>query len=252
MTAKQIQQLLPESRSIAVHELLDSLELADLAPPERPYLVTNFALTVDGRATIGGRSGPIGTENDTEMLVELRACADAVMIGAGTMRVERYGRMVPSAERRERRERRGLKPDPLAVIISGRLDLPWDAELFASGDGEVLLITSSTNDPPPTATPVRVLRHSGIVDLPSALAHMRRELGVRSVLCEGGPHLHGQLLAAELVDELFITTAAKLAGGEGPRLAQGLPERVRGLELRWLLLDGGGGELFARYRVKDR
>ena len=246
--AKAIQRLLPEATATTIPEQLDTLELAGLAPPERPYLVTNFALTVDGRATISGRSGSIGTDTDTEMLMELRACVDAVLIGGGTMRVERYGRMVPGVEQRDRREQRGLSRDPLAVLVSGSLDLPWEAELFAGGAGEILLVTSSGDDPPPTATPVRILRHSGSVDLASALAHMRRELGVRSVLCEGGPSLHGQLLASDLVDELFVTTAAKIAGGEGPTLAQGLHERVRNLELAWLLADGD--ELFSRYRLR--
>jgi riboflavin-specific deaminase-like protein len=243
----ELQRLLPEPGAVLLHELADSLELPSLAPPERPYTVTNFAVSVDGSATIAGRSGAIGTDSDTEMLMELRACVDAVMIGAGTMRVERYGPMVPSAERRERRERRGLEADPLAVIVSNRLDLPWDADLFSSGQGEVLLVTASELEPPATKTKVSVLRHAGSVDLPGAMAYLRRERGVRALLCEGGPHLHGQLVAAELVDELFVTLGPKLAGGDGPRMVDGISERVRNLELVWLLADGA--ELFARYRV---
>lgn len=241
-------RLLPEPGPTSVVEQLDALDLPGLAPPERPYVVSNFALTVDGRATISGRSGPIGGEADTEMLMELRSCADAVMIGAGTMRTERYGRMVPSAERRERRERRGLAHDPLAILVSGTLDLPWEAELFGSGRGEVLIVTSSEREPPETATPVQLLRHPGRVDLAAALAHMRRDLGIRAVLFEGGPRLHGAMLAADLVDELFVTLAPKLGGGGGLRLVEGMPERVRDLELAWLLADGG--ELFARYRLR--
>ncbi len=209
--------------------------------------MTNFAVTVDGRATISGRSGPIGTESDTEVLMELRSSVDAVMIGAGTMRTERYGRMVPSEERRARRERRGLAHDPLAVIVTGTMDLPWEAELFTGGKGEVLFVTSSEDDPPPTATKTSVLRHASQVDLPGALAYLRRERGVRALLCEGGPRLHGQLVAAELVDELFVTLGAKLAGGDGPRMVEGVHERVRRLELEWLLADES--QLFARYRV---
>ena len=95
----------------------------------------NFAATVDGRATIGGVSGPIGSDTDTAMLVGLRTRFDAVMIGAGTMRAERYGRLVADPEKRERREQLGLPPEPLMVIVSGRLDLPWDAPLFTDGGG---------------------------------------------------------------------------------------------------------------------
>lgn len=241
-------RLLPDPGPTSVVAQLDGLDLASLAPPERPYVVTNFALTVDGRSTIGGRAGPIGTATDTDMLMELRASVDAVMIGAGTMRVERYGRMVPSAERRERRERRGLSHDPLAVLVSGTLDLPWETELFASGHGRVLIVTSSERTPPPIRTPATVLNHSGRVNMAGALAYMRRELGVRTLLFEGGPRLHGEMLASDLVDELFVTFAPKLAGGGGLRLVEGMPERVRGMELVWLLQEEG--ELFARYRLR--
>ena len=242
-----MQRLLPDPGPTSPAEQVDTLDLAALAPPERPYVVSNFAVTVDGRATISGRSGPIGSATDTAMLMELRACTDAVMIGAGTMRAERYGRMVPDAEHRERRERRGLSRDPLAVIVSGTLDLPWEADLFSSGKGKVLIVTSSDRDPPPTETPTSVLRHPGRVDMSGALAHMRRELGVRALLFEGGPRLHGEMLASELVDELFVTVAPKMAGGGGLRMVEGMPERVRRLEPAWLL--AADGELFARYRL---
>lgn len=242
-----MRRLLPDPGPASAAEQVDALDLPALAPQERPYVVSNFALTVDGRATISGRSGPIGSGADTEMLMELRAGVDAVMIGAGTMRAERYGRLVPSAERRERRERRGLSHDPLAILVSGTLDLPWDAELFACGQGRVLIVTSSERRPPPTATPTSVLNHPGRVDMAGALAHMRRELGVRAVLLEGGPRLHGEMLAGELVDELFVTWSPKIAGGGGLRMVEGMPERVRGAKLAWLLAEED--ELFARYRL---
>ena len=98
-------------------------------------MITNFALTLDGHATISGRSGAIGSDADTAMLVGLRTRVDAVMIGAGTMRAERYGRVVGDPAKRQLRESEGLAPDPLVVIVSGRLDLPWDAPLFTEADG---------------------------------------------------------------------------------------------------------------------
>jgi riboflavin-specific deaminase-like protein len=210
-------------------------------------VITNFALTLDGHATIAGRSGPIGSSTDTAMLVGLRTRVDAVMIGAGTMRAERYGRVIADPAKRERRERQGLAPDPLVVIVSGRLDLPWDAPLFTEGFGRCLICTAAAAEPPATTTPVRVLRQEGGIDLRALLEHLRRERGVRALLCEGGPHLHGQLIGAGLVDELFVTHAPKLAGGEGPGLVAGLAARERPLELAWLLAEGAGGELYARY-----
>jgi riboflavin biosynthesis pyrimidine reductase len=183
------------------------------------------------------------------MLVALRTRVDAVMIGAGTMRAERYGRVVADPAKRERREREGLAGDPLMVIVSGRLELPWDAPLFTEGFGRVVIFTYSAAEPPQTTTEVEVVRHDGAVDLPAALAHLRRGLGVRALLCEGGPRLHAQLIDARLVDELFVTHASKLAGGGGPGLVVDLSERERDLELAWLLNEEATGELFGRYRT---
>ena len=103
----------------------------------------NFALTLDGHSTIDGVSREIGSDRDTELLVCLRTRADAVMIGGGTMRAERYGRVVADPAKREKREELGLAPDPLMVIVSGRLDLPWDAPLFTEGVGRIVIFTAS-------------------------------------------------------------------------------------------------------------
>jgi riboflavin-specific deaminase-like protein len=240
-----MRRLIPDPGETTVEQQLDSYRPWEEPRDERPFVATNFAATVDGRATIEGVSGPIGSDADTEMLARLRTRFDAVMIGAGTMRAERYGRIVGNQEQRERRERLGLSHDPLMVIVSGRLDLPWDAPLFTEG-GRVLIVTSSEADPPETATPLRMLRHEGLVDLTAALHHLRHERGIRALLCEGGPHLHGELWAAGLVDELFLTTAPKLTGDDAPRIVEGLDAPLaENLELAWLLEQDG--ELFARY-----
>jgi riboflavin-specific deaminase-like protein len=240
-----VRRLLPAPGETTVEEQLEAYRPWEHPHDERPYLAVNFAATVDGRAAIGGVSGPIGSAADTAMLAGLRTRFDAVMIGAGTMRAERYGRLVPSQEKRERRERIGLPHDPLMVIVSGRLDLPWDAPLFAEG-GRVLVFTSSEAEPPQTATSLRVVRHEGAVDLRAALRHLRRERGVRALLCEGGPRLHGELQAGGLVDDLFLTIAPRLSGGDAPRIVEGELPRVEELEPAWLLEQDG--ELFARYR----
>jgi riboflavin-specific deaminase-like protein len=242
-----VRRLLPDPGPTSIEQQLDGLDLAANAHDRRPYVVTNFAITLDGHATIHGRSGAIGSDADTRMLVGLRAKADAVMIGAGTLRVERYGRIVPDPDQRARRERDGLPPDPLAVVVSGRLDLPWDAPLFTEGAGRVLIFTASETEAPETETTVEIVRHPGAVDLDAALTQLRTEQGIRALLCEGGPTVHAQLIEAGLIDELFVTHAPKLAGGEGPGLVTGLPELERPLELAWLLEQDG--ELFARYRA---
>lgn len=173
-----------------MEEQLGSYQPGEHAHADRPFVAMNFAATVDGRATIGGVSGPIGSATDTAMLVALRSRFDAVMIGAGTMRAERYSGL----------DRR------LIVVESGP---------------------------------------EGRADLPTLL-HSLREEGVRALLCEGGPTLHGSLQADGLVDELFLTIAPKLSGGGvPPRILEGELDDVVGLELSWLLEEDG--ELFARY-----
>lgn len=246
-----MRRLFPDPGPTSPREQYTRLRLGELAPADRPYVVTNFVATVDGRAAIEGRSGPIGSDADSEVLHLLRTQADAVMIGAGTMRAERYGRIVPDSALRGFRERsEGLAADPLAVIVSGSLDLPWDAGLFTSGFGTVLILTSSDGPVPETKTSVRVERHSSAegVDLISALRTLRQERGVRSVLCEGGPRLHANLVERGLVDELFVTMAPKLAGGRAPTLLEGAPPVTHALEPVWLLEKDG--ELFARYLIR--
>lgn len=240
-------RLLPDPGPTTVEEQLGGYRPWKEPREERPLVAVNFAVTVDGRAAIGGRSGPIGSDADTAMLAGLRTRFDAVMIGAGTMRTERYGRLVPTQEARERRERIGLPHDPLMVIFSRSLDLPWEAPLFRSR-GRVLVFTSSDAEPPATVASLRVVRHEGQVDLGAALGQLRRERGIRALLCEGGPHLYGELQAGGLVDELFLTIAPKLTGGEAPRIIEGELAGVAGLELAWLLEQEG--ELFARYRCR--
>lgn len=244
-----MRRLTPDPGETTVERELDSYRPWQQAHEERPFVATNFAVTVDGRATIGGKSGPIGSDADTEMLVGLRGRFDAVMIGAGTMRVERYGGIASKRETRERRERLGVHPDPLMVLVSGRLDLPWDAPLFEEG-GRVLIFTASETEPPETAASVDVVRHEERVDLVAALRHLRREHDVRALLSEGGPRLHSQLWAAGVVDELFLTTAPRMTGADAPRILEGRPlPGTTELELVWLL--ERDGELFARYRRRS-
>lgn len=224
-----MRRLLPDPGPTTIAEQLESYRPGEDAHEDRPFVAMNFVATLDGRATIEGRSGPIGSDADTEMLVGLRKRFDAVMIGAGTMRVERYNQPA----------------ETLLVLISGRLDLPWDAPAFTHG-GEVLIFTSTEAEPPETAATLEVVRHPGAVNLTEALRYLRRERGIRALLSEGGPHLHEQMQADGLVDDLFLTIAPKLSGGEAPRIIEGPLPGVIDLELAWLLEEEG--ELFARYR----
>jgi riboflavin biosynthesis pyrimidine reductase len=207
----------------------------------------NFVTTLDGRASVAGRTGALGSEADLEMLLELRVMADALLIGTGTLRAEGYARLVGSPERREARVAAGLAPDPPAVLISRGLDLPWDAGLFAAPEQPVIVYTGVDGAAPDVAAPVEIVK----LDVPSpaaALADLRRR-GIRALACEGGPHLFGSLLADGLVDELFLTLAPLLTGEDAAtRIVEGgdLPEHARAEPL-WVLR--AGGELYLRYAL---
>ena len=203
--------------------------------------------SVDGKAVVEGTTRALGSEADRQIFHHLRTQTDALLVGAGTVRQERYGKAVKSDELRSKREREGLDPDPLVVIVSGRLDLPADLPLFAEADARVVVATGAEGGIEGVAASIEYMRTGD--DLPLMLARLREEHGVRSILCEGGPTLNSHLFAAGVVDELFLSTSPQLVGGaheltivEGRRLLE--PART---ELVWLL--EGGGDLFARWRI---
>jgi riboflavin biosynthesis pyrimidine reductase len=205
---------------IGAAALVGSLRLWKRGRPRdgtsRPWLALNMASTADGRATIGGRSGPIGNRADGELFHALRTAVDAVLVGAGTVRAEHYGRLVREESARALRRARGLAEEPLGCIVSQSLALPADEiPLLAEPGARVAILTPSSAGLPESAAEVRYVRCSrdGRLDLRGALEELYG-LGVRTMLCEGGPHLNAQLLAAGVVDELFLSVAPKLASGD--------------------------------------
>lgn len=245
----EFERLHPTPGTLSAPELLAEVRPAERAPGDRPFVFLNMVATVDGRATIEGRSGPIGGPADTRMFAELRVIADAVLVGTGTLRVERYSRLVRDPERRERRVVAGLDPDPVAILFSRSLDLPWDAPLFDERLQRVIVAcAANAPEPPRTAAEVTLMR----LEKPTAnaaLRAMRAEHGIRALLCEGGPTLNARLLSEGLLDELFLTIGPLLSGDpRAPGIVGGDARALAvpaGLELRWLLRHGH--ELFLRY-----
>ncbi|MEA2364184.1 MAG: hypothetical protein QOD71_3329 [Thermoleophilaceae bacterium] len=242
-----MQLLYPECRPTSPQELASGLRLADKAPPDRPYLVLNMVSSLDGKATIDWRTKGLSTELDREVFHRLRTQADAVMVGAGTVRAERYGRMTKSDELRAAREQEGLAPDPLAVVVSARLDLHTDLPLLNEPEQRVVIATGSDATLPGLGEQIVYERIGD--DLPMLMARLRQEYGVRSVVCEGGPTLNSYLLAAGLVDELWLTLNPKLAGGAAALTIVAGRELVEPVDLEPLSIAHGGGDLFTRWRV---
>ena len=228
--------------------VVEGLDFNALAHDDRPYLVLNMVTTADGRVTIGGRSGPIGNQADQDLFHALRTRVDAVMVGAGTLRAENYGRLVRKPERREARERAGLAPDPLAVVVSGRLDLPDDLPLLHDPEQDVLIATFSDREVEGAAN-IDYLRFDGHRVPMGPLMLELRGRDIRSVLCEGGPTLNAELFDADCVDELFHCMAPKVAGEpDAPTMVAGVLHEAVEMELLSLLENES--HLFARFRVK--
>jgi riboflavin-specific deaminase-like protein len=243
-----MQLLYPECRPTSPEELASGLRLGDKAPPDRPYLVLNMVSSLDGKATIDWRTKGLSTELDRRLFHRLRTQADAIMVGAGTVRVERYGRMAKSDELRDAREDEGLVRDPLAVVVSARLDLPADLPLLNEPEQSVVIATHSDASLPDTGARVAYERTGD--DLQLLMARLREQHEVRSVLCEGGPTLNSHLLAAGLVDELWLTLNPKLAGGAAALTIVAGRELVEPVELEPVSLAEGEGDLFTRWRVR--
>jgi riboflavin-specific deaminase-like protein len=246
--AVALRRLLPTAGALTADEAATELDFAASAPPGRPLVAVNMVATVDGRASVGGRTAPISSVADRQLFHALRTRVDAVMVGAGTLRTERYGRLVRDPLRWEQRVAAGLAADPLAIVVSGRLDLLCELPLLADAASHVVIVTASEASLEGCAARVEYLR-SAPVDLPEALARLRADYGVRSILCEGGPSLNASLLACGLIDELFLTTVPKLAGGAGALTIVGAAplDEPLAVRLEWLLEHDA--ELFARYRV---
>jgi riboflavin-specific deaminase-like protein len=245
-----VQLLYPDRRDTSPEELAARLRLGEQAPEDRPYLVLNMVSTLDGKATIDWRTRGLSTELDRRLFHHLRTQVDAVMVGAGTLRIERYGRMAKSDKHRAKREAEGLAHDPLAVIVSGRLDLPADLPLLQEPEQRVVIATGSDASLPGLAADVTYLRTGD--DLPLLMARLRGDHGVRSVLCEGGPTLNSFLLAAGLVDELFLTLNPKLSGGAAALTIVAGRALVEPAELGLVSLAEGEGDLFSRWRITAR
>ncbi|HET9094749.1 MAG TPA: dihydrofolate reductase family protein, partial [Solirubrobacteraceae bacterium] len=161
----------------------EGLELCRAAP-DRPYVLANFVMSVDGATTVAERSRRLSGPADRELFYALRERVDAVLVGPRTLAAERYKRMLPAAERRERRRATGRPAEPLAVTVTRSGQVPREIPLFRDAPDRVLVLDGDG------------------VPLDAVLHTLRRDHGVTTLLCEGGPTLFGALLRARLVDEL--------------------------------------------------
>jgi len=197
-----------------------------------PHVRMNFVSSADGAVTLGGRSGTLGGDTDRRLMQVLRSQCDVVLIGAGTVRAEGYAQVRPRL-----------------AVVSARLELSPDDEVFADAAERPMVITSAASpagrrEALDAVADVLVCGQTS-VDLALAVRELAAR-GMPRILCEGGPHLFGSLLDADVVDELCLTISPRLVGGLAGRIAQGADETDRPFGLRTVLHDDEG-YVFLRY-----
>jgi len=236
----------------AVYDHLD-WPSGDALPSDRPFIALNMVSSVDGRVARDGSARGIGGAADHALLTRLRTHPDALLFGAGTLRADRVGKGVP-ASLEPARAAHGLAPQPLLVVLTASGDLPLERAIFAVPARVVVFVAART----PAEAVARLSARATVrvageerPDPAAAMGLLRREFGVRCVLCEGGPTLNGALLAAGLLDELFLTLAPTLLGGDDPSLVAGPPLRPP-VPLALRSLYEHEGELYLRYTVGRR
>lgn len=224
---------------------LDAAALAALyAYPEPlggPFVRVNFVSSIDGAAAVDGRSGGLGSAADRRVFGLLRELAEVVLVGAGTVRAEDYRGARPPT-------RGGATPPPIAVV-TGSADLDPGSRLFTDTAVPPIVLTLASA---PAERRERLAAAGGEVVVldrltPDALLGELARRGLHRVLCEGGPSLLGQLVAADAVDELCLTVAPLLAGGTAERIAHG-PEGTAARPMQLAGVLHAEGSLLLRYR----
>jgi riboflavin biosynthesis pyrimidine reductase len=208
---------------------------------------------LDGSLAWNGTVGAMSSEADRSLFLRLRGIADAVLVGAGTVRAEGYGPVKLPEARRAERVAAGRPAVPPLVVVTRSLDLDWSAPLWdGTADPAPVVVTVASA---PAAALARAREHAEVlvagdasVDLASAVG-LLAERGMATVLTEGGPTLLDELVAAGLLDELCLTLTP-VFGGDPLTMAH-RPAALT--DLRSFTLDGvvrSGDEMYLRYLLR--
>lgn len=225
----------------------------------RPFVFLNDAITADGKlAPATRRFEPFTTPRDREHMLELRATADAVMSGARTVDLDRINLGPGPARYRRLRLGRGLAEYNLRVVVSGSASIDPRAEIFRHHFPPIIILTCAKAP----ARKRRALSDLGAevkicgdrqIDFVEALRWLRRERGVKRLLCEGGGELNAALFEAGVVDEIHLTVAPLIFGGRNaPTLSDGIGFKKLAAAPRFLLYSRKqiGPDLFLVYRPR--
>ena len=229
----------------------------------RPRIVANLAMSADGKIDSAYREGRgLGSRLDRDRVDELRAEADAVVVGAATIRAEDPPMGVRDPGRRHQRLGEGRPAHPIPVVLSRTADIPLNARFLGGDAPQKILAVPADLDPFATAPyealaasgGVRVLRAgAGTVDLHALVAALHED-GARLIVVEGGGDVVAAFLAVGLLDELRLTLVPALLGGrDAPTPVEGegwaFADRRR---LTLLESERVGDELYLRYEVNLR
>jgi riboflavin biosynthesis pyrimidine reductase len=217
----------------------------------RAWVRGNMVSSLDGAAVVDGRSQGLSSDADQKVFALLRGLADAVVVGAGTARIEGYRALRAKDASVSAREALGQSAAPVLVVVSGSLDLDPQSPLFHGGVHRTVVMTHSASDPALREQLAEVadvvVAGEGAVDIDVALDELAAR-GHARVLCEGGPRLLADIAAAGRLDELCLTVAPRLVGGGATRITRGaLVDEP--YEVGHLLEQDG--TLFARYLRAD-
>jgi riboflavin-specific deaminase-like protein len=193
-----------------------------------PFVLVNLAMTADGKIATANRAvSTFGSRRDHEHLLELRATADAVMAGAGTVNAAPINLGPGAAKFRRLRLKRGLAEYNLRVVVSGNGSINPDAEIFRQRFSPVVVLTTARISKKKlkqlslVADAVKLCGQDKI-NFPAALRWLYQKCGVRRLLCEGGGELNDALFRADLVDEIHLTICPKIFGGrDAPTISDG-------------------------------
>jgi len=222
-------------------------------------VMINMIMSADGRTVIEGTERGLGSPTDQRLMRKLRSLADVVLNGASTLRASGSSSRLDDAALEAARAERGRARVPTAAVITGFGDLPLERAFFTADDFEAVVYAGATVPPERLraieATRRRVFRLPAEAPLPWMLAHMRRELGARVLLVEGGSATNGALADLGLVDEFFLTLAPRIVGGRDalPAVRSDRPlslDRVAALDLVSAAPNPQTGEVYLRYRVR--
>jgi 2,5-diamino-6-(ribosylamino)-4(3H)-pyrimidinone 5'-phosphate reductase len=222
-----------------------------------PFVFSNFAMTADGKITFANRKFiPFGSARDMEHLYELRATADAILCGAGTIQATGTVLGTGGKKFRKLRLKNGLAEFPLRVIASGSGAIDPDANLFKKRFSPIVVLTTERISKSKLQS-LRAIAEVKIfgereMDFRAAFRWLREKWNVKRLLCEGGGELHGALVRAGFVSELHLTICPKIFGGlSAPTIADanGALKLADAALFKLKSARRSGGELFAVFTV---